>query len=153
MSIEFDNTYLDNATNISIASNALHEMVHAYLINLYITGQMSSQTDDYNDLLNAFIDFYDDQVLDTAATLDNEIHNAMEDFIDKLAYSLNQYCLNNNIDDASLEFCKKMIWSSMYGTDLFNQVLTTQQQIEYGNIGATEQDNLQSNNPKGTPCN
>jgi len=153
INIQFDNNYLDKATNVSIASNALHEMVHAYLINLYITSQMSAQSDNYNDLLNAFIAYYDNQVQDTATTLDNEIHNAMKDFINKLAQSLNQYCIDNNIPNTDLAFCEKMIWSTMYGTDLFNQVLTPQQQIEYGNTGAIEQDNNQNYSPKGTACN
>lgn len=153
INIQFDNNYLDKATNVSIASNALHEMVHAYLINLYITSQMSAQSDNYNDLLNAFIAYYDNQVQDTATTLDNEIHNAMKDFINKLAQSLNQYCIDNNIPNTDLAFCEKMIWSTMYGTDLFNQVLTPQQQIEYGNTDAIEQDNNQNYSPKGTACN
>lgn len=42
--------------------------------------------------------------------------------------------------------------STMYGYDLFQQILTPQQQIDYGNIGAIEADNMQSQNPKGTPC-
>lgn len=109
---------------------------------------MSAQSDNYNDLLNAFIGYYED----TATTLDNEIHNAMKDFINKLADSLNQYCINNNIQNTDLAFCKKMIWSTMYGTDLFTQVLTPQQQIDYGNTGAIQQDNNQNYNPKGTAC-
>jgi hypothetical protein len=152
ISIAFDNTYLDTATDLSIAATALHEMVHAYLINLYMTGQMSAQSDNYNDLLNAFIAFYDNMVQDTANTLDNEIHNAMIDFIDQMANSIYNYATANNISGVTVTYSEKLAWSTMYGTDLFQQVLTSQQQIDYGNVGAIEADNMQSQNPKGTPC-
>lgn len=35
ISIKFDNDYLDNATNLSIAASALHELVHAHLMYLF----------------------------------------------------------------------------------------------------------------------
>ncbi len=60
ININYDNTYLASATDLSVAANAVHEMTHAYFINLYITGSMSANSANYNDLLNAFINFYDD---------------------------------------------------------------------------------------------
>ena len=49
------------------------------------------------------------------------------------------------------DYCEKLAWGTMYGTDLFTSVLTTEQQQEYGNTFAYEQDHLQG--AIGTPCN
>jgi hypothetical protein len=149
ISIRFDNSYLENATNLSIAASTLHELVHAYLINLYLSGQLVATSSDYNTLLNAFIVFYDNQVPDTFDPLDNEIHNAMKDFIDKMANSLYNYAQSQNIS-VTPSYCEQMAWGTMYGTNLFQTVLTPQQQIDNGNATATEQDNLPGS--QGTPC-
>ncbi len=148
--IRFDNGYLDSATNLSIATTTLHELVHAYLINLYLNGQLNSLGSDYNSLLNAFIAFYDKQVDDTYNTLDNELHNAMKDFISKMANALYNYSQSQNIS-VTPDYCHQLAWGSMYGTNLFQTVLTQQQQIDYGNTAAIEQDNLAG--AKGNSCN
>lgn len=149
--IRFDDVYLDTATNLSIVSVTLHELVHAYLMNLYLTNHLVATNSDYNTLLNAFIAFYNNQVQDTFDPLDNEIHNAMKDFIQKMANSIYNYAQTNNIPNVTPDYCVALAWSSMYGTDLFQTTLTNQQQIDYGNIGAIEQDNLPG--AKGTKCN
>jgi hypothetical protein len=56
--ITYDNSYLDTATNLSIVAVTVHEMVHAHLRNLYITGQLPSVDASYNNLFNAYIQFY-----------------------------------------------------------------------------------------------
>jgi hypothetical protein len=150
ISIRFDDTYLNSATNLSIATTTLHELVHAYLMNLYISGKLVSTNSEYNNLLNAFMAFYEKQVPDTFDTLDNEIHNAMEDFISKMANSLYNYAKLKNIPD-SADYCEQLAWGSMYGTNLFQTVLTSQQQIDYGNSAAIEQENFAG--AKGSPCN
>lgn len=42
----------------------------------------------------------------------------------------------------------------MFGTELFEEVLTEQQQIEYGNTAAVEQENMdfEGQNPLGASC-
>ncbi|EDM45413.1 hypothetical protein SCB49_06387 [unidentified eubacterium SCB49] len=128
-------------------------MIHAYLINYAITGQMQlEENSNFNELLNAFILFYDDQTPDTATTLDDEIHNTMNDFIDTMALSLLAYATAQGYDDVDVSFCKKLCWGTMVGTDLFEEVLSSSQQLEYENIAAIEQDNILNENPKGTSC-
>jgi len=151
ITIKFDDNYLDNATNLSIVAITLHELVHAYLMNLYITNQLVAANSDYNTLLNAFIAFYNNRVQDTIDTLDNEIHNAMKDFMQKMANSIYNYAIANNIPNITLDYCLGLAWGTMYGTELFENTLTTQQQIDYGNIAAIEQDALPGK--KGTKCN
>ena len=151
--IKFDNTYLNTATDLSIAAVTLHELVHAYLVNLFVTNQMGSESESFNDLLNAFIAFYDQQVQDTANTLDNEIHNAMNNFIDNASMSLFNYAQAQGID-ADLEYCNHLMWGTMFGTELFEEVLTEEQQANYGNIAGMEQENVtfEGESPKGSPC-
>lgn len=151
--IRFDNTYLNNATDLSISAITLHELVHAYFVNLFVTNQMSSESDSFNDLLNAFIGFYENQVPDTSSTLDNEIHNAMNDFIDNASTSLFNYAQEKDID-VDLEYCNNLMWGTMFGTELFEEVLTEDQQTSYGNIAAIEHENVtfEGQSPKGLPC-
>ncbi len=149
--IKFDNAFLDNSTNLGMAATTLHELVHAYLINLYIKGTLVATNSNYNTLLNAFINFYNNQVQDTFDPLDNEIHNAMRDFISKMGNSLYNYALSKNIN-VTADYCEKLAWGTMSGYDLFTLSLTAEQQIENNNIYAYEQDNIQPQ-AEGTPCN
>ena len=151
ISIAFDNTFLETSTDLGIVAVTLHELVHAQLLQLYIKGQLTSaNSTQYNDLLNAFIAFYDNQVQDTFDVLDNEIHNAMEDFIVKIGNSLYNYANSKNID-VTLQYCIDLAWGTMSGYELFNEILTSSQQINCNNIFAYEQDNLSE--AKGNPCN
>lgn len=150
ISIRFDDTFLESSTNLGIAAVTLHELVHAYFIKLYLKGELTATSQNYNDLLNAFIAFYDNQVQDTFDTLDNELHNAMKDFIDKMGNSLYNYAINNNID-VTPDYCINLAWGTMTGTELFENALTPQQQLTCNNIYAYEQDSLPQ--ASGTPCN
>jgi hypothetical protein len=151
LKIKLDDSYLDSATNLSIVANTVHELVHAHLINLFLNGQLTATNTNYNTLQNAFITFYEHQVQDTANPLDDEIHNAMIDFIDQIANAIYAYSQTYNIPNVTNEYCKQLAWGTMYNTDLFQTTLTSQQQIDYGNITAIEQDNMAG--AIGTPCN
>ncbi|RRO12428.1 hypothetical protein [Flavobacteriaceae bacterium 14752] len=150
INIVFDNNFLDNSTNIGIAVTALHELVHAQLMQLFINGDLTSNSSNYNDLLNAFIAFYDNQVPDTFSTLDNEIHNAMIDFIENIGNSLFNYTNAHGID-ITPEEAVKLAWGSMSGTELFDNVLSESEQTENNNLLFYEQENEPQ--AKGTPCN
>ncbi len=150
ISIRFEDTFLESSTNLGIAAVTLHELVHAYFIKLYLKGELTATSQSYEDLLNAFIAFYDNQVQDTFDALDNELHNAMKDFIDKMGNSLYNYAINNNID-VTADYCINLAWGTMTGTELFENALTPQQQLTCNNIYAYEQDSLPQ--ASGTPCN
>ncbi|TXE13981.1 hypothetical protein ES692_17760 [Psychroserpens burtonensis] len=129
----------------------MHELVHAYLLNLYLKDELVSTSSDYEDLLNAFITFYDNMVQDTFNTLDNEWHNAMNDFVDKIGETIYAYAQENNIENVDLEYCKNLAWGTMHG----NEILSESEQDNAENIIITEQNNTEyapSYLVKGTPC-
>lgn len=148
--IRFDNNYLDNATDLSIIAVTLHELVHAYLIALYVKGELVATNAEYNTLQNAFMAFYNEMVEDTFVQTDNEIHNAMKNFMEQMANSIYNYALSKDIS-VTPEYCKNLAWGTMTGTDLFQETLTSDEQIISNNTAAYEQDNLPQ--AKGTGCN
>lgn len=150
ISIKFDNDYLDNATNLSIAASVLHELVHAHLMYLFLNNQLVAQNSSYQSLMDAFLNFYKDRDEMTFNELDDEMHNAMSDYIQKMANSIYNYAQSNNIPNVSVDYCVALAWSTMQGYDLFNDVLTNQQQQNYSQIGYDEQNN--TGNKKGSGC-
>ncbi len=98
INISFDNTFLESSTNLGIVATTLHELIHAQLIQLYIKGELISTNTEYNNLLNAFMAFYENAHEDTFTTLDNEIHNAMLDFIEKIGNSIYNYAVSKGIN-------------------------------------------------------
>lgn len=148
--IRFDNNYLDNATDLSIIAVTLHELVHAYLIALYVKGELVATNPEYNTLQNAFMEFYNNMVQDTFTQTDNEIHNAMKNFMDQMGDSIYNYAISKNIS-VTPEYCKNLAWGTMTGTDLFEETLTQEEQILSNNTAAYEQDNLPQ--AKGNSCN
>lgn len=148
--IRFDNTYLENATDLSIIAITLHELVHAYLIALYIKGELVATNTEYDTLQTAFMNFYNNMVEDTFDQADNEIHNAMKDFISQMGNSIYNYASSKNIS-VTPEYCENLAWGTMTGTILFQEALTPNQQTICNNIAAYEQDNLPQ--AKGTSCN
>jgi len=89
----------------------------------------------------------------TYTTLANELHNAMVDFIDKMANSIYNFASSNNIDNVSAGFAVKLAWGSLHGTTAFETILTDNEQIINNNIYVTEQDNLSgAHGGATTPC-
>ena len=150
ISIRFDNSFLETSTDLGIVAVTLHELIHAQLIQLYIKGELISTSTQYEDLLNAFIAFYNDPNQNTFDPLDNEIHNAMNNFIEQIGNSIYNYANSKNIN-VSAQYCINLAWGTMSGTELFQEVLTQTEQINNNNIFAYEQDNMAQ--ATGTPCN
>lgn len=125
-------------------------MVHAYLMQLFLNNQLVAQNNNYQSLMDAFLNFYKDRDEMTFNELDNEMHNAMHDFIDKMANSIYNYAQSINITDVSMDYCMALAWSTMQGYNLFNDVLTIQQQQNYSQIGYNEQYN--TGDKKGSSC-
>lgn len=152
--IGFSDSFLDTGTNMAIVAVTLHELVHAYFISLYLDGELTATDSNYNNLLNAFVAFYENATQDTFDTTDNEIHNAMKDFINQIANGIYNYALQNNIYVTS-NFCEKLAWGTMLNTDLIDEILTEDEKIDAQNVIITEQNNIEydpSNPVKGTAC-
>lgn len=148
--IEFDNDFLEESTNLGIAAATLHELVHAYLIQLYDNGQLASTSADYIPLLNAFLTHLEERTPDTANALDNEMHNVMQHFINKLGQSLYNYATSQNINVTGEE-CIGMMWGTMAGYSLFTEMLTPEQQEAYYNLSGYEEQGVIPP-AKGTVC-
>ncbi|RKE98558.1 hypothetical protein [Ichthyenterobacterium magnum] len=69
VNIQFDNGYLDNATNLSIVMTAAHEFVHDYLAYLYAEGLLLTTYPQYTDLNTAFLAFQNDSNADNGRLL------------------------------------------------------------------------------------
>lgn len=148
--IKFQNTFLNSATDLSIVAATLHELVHAYLIDLYLKGLLVAENQEYQTLMNAFLNFYSNSNQITFNELDNEIHNAMVDFMQKMANSLYNYAQSKNMTNVSVDYCIALTWSTMQSTQLFQDVLTPQQQLDYAEIGYNEEQATAAK--KGTKC-
>lgn len=148
--ILYDNSYLENATDLSIVAVTLHELVHAYLIALYFKGDLICENTNYGNLLTAFINFYQHSNQVTFNEYDNQQHNAMADFMNKMANSIYNYAQSKNIP-VTADYCYKLACGTNTGTASFSSIYTQAQQFEYNNIYAHEQNG--DNQAKGTPCN
>ncbi len=141
--ITLDNQYLQSTTDLSIVAHTLHESIHGYFIYLFLIGELQAPDTEHNTLFNAFMDFYQNSSALTYSELDNQIHNAMIDFMKKIGTNIYNYALNNGYDENSItqEYCEKLAWSTMTGTDAFNEVIPADQHDDYISIGYNEQNN------------
>jgi hypothetical protein len=154
INIGLSNDFLDTGTDLSIVAVVLHELIHAYFISLYLQGLLDSNEMDYNSLLNSFISFYENATQDTFETWDNELHNAMNNFMSQIAQTIYQYAQENEMD-VSLDYCVSLAWGTMLNTNLIEEMLTENQIAEANNIMLTEQTNTEYHESypvKGTPC-
>lgn len=147
--IEIDNTYLDEATDLSIALTTAHEFVHAYLAYLYIEGELLSYNPSYIDLNNAFSTYFSNQNSTNGIALNDSMHGVFDDFLDMITDSVFAYATNNNISGATEDYCRKLVLGAHQDTDAF-LALTPSQKTEYSTITLNE--NEGNENAKGTPC-
>ncbi len=153
--IGLDDDFLDTATDLAIIAAVLHELSHAYFISLYLQNELEATNSEYSTLLNSFIAFYENATQDTFDNTDNEIHNAMNDFIIQIANTLYNYAQINNIEGVSTEYCTSLAWGTMLGTNLINEMLNEDEIGIANNIMLTEQNNNEYDPSfpiKGTPC-
>ncbi|PWH84127.1 hypothetical protein DIS18_06175 [Algibacter marinivivus] len=147
--LNFDNSYLDNASNLSIVLTAAHEFVHIRLGYLYIKGELLNVYPDYTDINDAFITYYDDKSNANRTALDQSMHDVYDDFLDEITDSVFNYATNNNITGATRDYCEKMVLGAHQNTNAF-QGLTPEQQTEYSTIIVNE--NEGKANAKGSKC-
>ncbi len=147
--IEFDNSYLNNATDLSIAMTSAHEFVHAYLVYLYIEGELINYDSSYTQLNSAFSIYYSNQTITNGIALGQAMHNVYDDFLDMITDSVFAYSTNNNIEGAAEEYCRKLVLGAHQYTSTF-QALSPTAQTDYSNITVNE--NEGNENAKGTSC-
>jgi hypothetical protein len=147
--IEYDNTYLDSATNLSIILTTAHELVHSYLVYLYIEDELLSFNSEYINLNNAFDTYNQNPNNENGLALGEEMHAIYDDFIDTITESVYDYASNNNINGATLDYCQKLVIGSHQYTQAF-QDLTPDEQEEYSTISTHEQNG--NSEAKGNNC-
>lgn len=122
--IKFKISYLENATDLSIARTAIHESLHAifvYMIEEDLLLDSNGNADvGFEQLVQAYIDYKSG----LPEYLGIAHHQLMSDFVDDMALSLSNYSSANgynsqNGNDITLEFCKKLCWSGLTTTQEF----------------------------------
>jgi hypothetical protein len=148
--IRFDNSYLENATDLSIALSAAHEFIHVNFIYLFIEGTLLTNYPDYVDMNTAFENFEIDHTPLNAQILQNEMHNVYDDFIDDMSNAVYLFAQATNIENLTLDYSRKFVIGHHQNTDSF-QNLTSEEQTEYSTIAQNEQNG--DTNAKGSKCN
>ncbi|WP_225037335.1 hypothetical protein [Winogradskyella sp. SM1960] len=152
--MEFDNTYLDTATTLGIVSTFYHELVHAYIVNLYHSGNLLTEYPEYTDLKTSM----DNLLTDTnnnafKEAYKQESHNIYTDFIDDLAEAIVAYCSYANINGVDLTYARKLVWGGLNGNNVFTENLTITERIGAQTLLAYEHFN-DTTDAKGTKtCN
>ena len=152
--LQFNNDHLDNATSLGYVNTFYHELVHAYILHLYHSGELLNEYPGYTDLKIAMDNFFNNSSNTTLANIyDKEMHDIYIDFIDQIAESIVAYCDYNNINGVDLVYAKKFVWGGLNGYDVFYNNLTPAQRLEAQTLLAHENFNNTSN-AKGTKtCN
>ena len=129
--IEFNNDYLDQATDLGLVNTLYHELLHAHILNLYHEGKLLTKYPGYTSLNTALNNYYsDDTHVIFGEAYIQEMHNIYVDFIDLLAGSLVEYATTYNISGIDLDYAKKLVWGGLKGNNVFTDNLTTAQQNE-----------------------
>ena len=148
--LQFNNNHLDNATTLGFINTFYHELVHAYILHLYFSGELLNEYPSYTSLKTSMDNFFNDSTNTTLGNLYNkEMHDIYIDFIDEIAESIVAYCISNNINGVDLSYAKKLVWGGLYGNDIFNNSLTPSQQNEATTLLNYENLNY-TTNAKGT---
>ncbi|NMH87624.1 hypothetical protein [Flavivirga algicola] len=137
--IEFNNDYLDQATDLGFVNTLYHELLHAHILNLYHKDQLLTVYPVYTSLNTAMNNYYsDDTNLIFGEAYEQEMHNIYVDFIDVLAESLVEYATAYNISGIDMNYAKKLVWGGLKGNDVFTDSLTSTEQNEAQTLLAKE---------------
>jgi hypothetical protein len=149
--------YLNEGTDISIAATILHEMAHAYLINLVGDRRYKG-----SDEINSYPNMFDSYV--KLLNIENPQH---EDIAGKLLYpmagALQEYATKIPVPEGTKpdQFYTDLAWGGLYETKTFQEVFKGKPEdklrifdankAEDTNVTQTDWKN-NSVKPKGTPC-
>lgn len=110
ITITFRESYLQTATDLSIARTAIHESIHALLVYMF---EENLLLDSNNEPMTGFEDFveaYINYLGGLPSNLGVAHHELMSDFVGEMASSLQYYAAQTG-NPQSYEFCKKLCWS------------------------------------------
>ena len=121
ININFRESYLNTATDLSIARTTIHETLHAVLVYMYESGlfETNGVTDpDYVDLTEAYADYL---ISNNPTLINTTQHELIADFVDDIATSLSIYG-NNHGYNQSFSFYKKLAWGGLTTTETFQSL-------------------------------
>ncbi|WP_417857865.1 hypothetical protein [Xanthomarina gelatinilytica] len=179
ITIKFRESYLEDATDLSIARTAIHESLHAILVYMYEDGLLESENGLPMEGFEDFVEAYANYMGGLPENIGVAHHELMTDFIEEMATSLSAYALENGYSN-SFNFYKKLCWSgdlintptfqSLYpqyvvpSDEINNPTNINPDFLDIININAAEQDNTTyiyphpngttyEHSPKGNPPN
>lgn len=160
--IKIKNDYLNQATDLSVASTILHEMVHAYFLSLIDDCNIENDCE----LLQSFPDLWNYYVAHNNQGVAGGIsqHNQMAaSYVRILAVALQEFHTGEIVadDEEPEQLYKDLAWDGLEGTIPFNN-LDSLEQIRIQKVNDAERTNQPQLNisgtaiqasPVGTPCN
>jgi hypothetical protein len=149
-SIQFDNNFLENATDLAIVMTAAHEFIHLYLAYLYSQGLLTAAYPQYGDLEDALDAFKENPNIANGETLSNEMHSVYDDHLDSITNAVFAYATANNISGATESYCRKLVTGAHPQTDAYQNLNDTEKQ-DHDNVASDEINGHQ--NSKGSKCN
>ncbi len=177
--VRFRESYIEAATDLSIARMTIHESLHGVLVYMYEEGKyfLPSGTVDPNfeDLFEAYTNYVASNNPIDGQTLAQTQHDYITGLVDDIATTLSNYGSENSYTLA-FSYYQKLAWGGLISTDAFKKeypryladgVTDNPEWVTLINTIASEQDNSNSYNdgngnqinPKGTkpnanaPCN
>ena len=171
ITITFRKSYLETATDLSIARTAIHESLHAVLVYMSEENLLESPDgtplEGFEDFVEAYIDYLSGQ----PANLGVAHHTLMSDLVEDIATSLSTYAQQNGHTNP-FSFYKNLSWGglthskddngNLVENDFFiKAVPSSSDRMTIVNTYLAEQNNVNNlvdgngNNisPKGTPPN
>lgn len=119
ITITFRESYLETATDLSIARTTVHESLHAILVYMYEEGllQVDDETslEGFEDILDAYIDY----LSGLPANFGSSHHELMTEMVEDMATSLSSYGLDAGYS-YPFSFYEKLCWGGLLETDSFN---------------------------------
>lgn len=110
ITINIRQSYLETATDLSIARTVIHESLHAIFVYMFeedlLTSEDGTPLEGFEDLLEAHINYLND----LPTNLGVAHHTLMSEFIDEMATSLSAYAQDNGYSN-SFNFYKTLCWS------------------------------------------
>lgn len=122
ITIKIRQSYLETATDLSIARTVIHESLHAMFVYMFEEGLLTSSNgtplDGFSDLVEAHINY----LSGLPANLGVAHHILMTDFVEDMATSLSIYASSMGYSN-SFNFYKNLCWSgAMLNTPTFQSL-------------------------------
>jgi hypothetical protein len=165
--IDINPSYLSTATDLSIATTILHELIHAYFLSLLAdyayTGNTSLQS--FPNLWDLYVTNFNGDIPDELLNLEH--HNAIAvNFVNTIARGLQEYKTGIPVNNSSQiqQLYKDLAWFGLHESNQYNDnsLLSPEDRIRIARVNNAELYNAPQNNgngspssylPQGTPCN